>query len=153
MTRQPRLPARRPTIRKYAERASVKLRRLDQALADGELGEPGHRAQLELAHQVRPVRLDRARADSEPGGDLLGGVSLGDELEHHALTLGEEVEGPWLPRRAAHHVGQRALDGGAVVGTPGHHGLEPGDQILNRGVLEQIAVGASLDGALDVLWV
>jgi hypothetical protein len=77
--------------------------RFDQAGPDRAAGEVQTIAQAELVQHVCPVPFDRLDADEQHLCDLLGGVSLRDELEYlfladsenllrHALTTPSSVQ-------------------------------------------------------------
>jgi hypothetical protein len=51
----------------------------DQSRSYGEPYESGEIANSETLHDCATMRLDGFRAQAKPGGDLFGGVSLGDE--------------------------------------------------------------------------
>jgi hypothetical protein len=79
--------------------------------------------EIEFAHQVRAVVVHGLHADAELGGDFLGAVAFGDELENLAFAVGEEVGG-----RAGGGIGddvaQERGDGGAEVGAATGDGFE-----------------------------
>ena len=49
--------------------------------------------EVELAHQVCAVVVHGLDADAELGGDFLGAVAFGHELENFAFAIGEEIGG------------------------------------------------------------
>ena len=63
---------------------------LDDAFTDGIAGDAGGVVEVELAHEVFAMLLDRLDADPEIGRDLLVGAALGDELKGFHLTGGEQ---------------------------------------------------------------
>src|SRR6185436_12681817 len=67
--------------------------RLYETGADGVTGQLQPVAQAELRQQVRPVPLDGLDADEQHVGDLLGGVTLRDELEDLLLAVGDRPGG------------------------------------------------------------
>src|SRR5258707_11014341 len=48
-------------------------------------------SRAKLAHGLRPMTLERARADLHPQRALLVGISLADELQDLAFTLGQRL--------------------------------------------------------------
>ena len=61
--------------------------------ARGVADQLGRVVDAELLHQPRAVVLRRLRLDAEDGGDLLGGLSLGDEVEDLPLAWRERAVG------------------------------------------------------------
>src|SRR5215470_7998185 len=57
-----------------------------------EANDLGRVVEIELLHDVLAVRLDRVDAHRQDGGDLLVRLSLGDQLEDLALTVGQQRE-------------------------------------------------------------
>ena len=70
--------------------------RLDDPVADRVADESCGGRQVELAHDRRAMRLHGLEADVENVGDLLVGVTFGDQLHHAASRL---VRGRSLPGR------------------------------------------------------
>jgi len=62
--------------------------RLDDFVANGVTHETGGRRQVELAHDRGAMRLHRLETDVEDIGDLLVGVTFGDQLHHTPLAIG-----------------------------------------------------------------
>src|SRR5262245_46453226 len=62
---------------------------LDQVMTNRVTHEPGGVVDRQLAHDVLPVGFGGLEADGERGGDLAGGLALGDELQHLALARRE----------------------------------------------------------------
>jgi hypothetical protein len=58
---------------------------LYDAVLDGEVNQPGVRIDAQRFHQLVLVELHRADGNRETRGDLLGGASLGQELQDLAL--------------------------------------------------------------------
>jgi len=65
----------------------------DDAVREREHDELGTRLELQLAHDVRAVRVDGAHGDEELLADLLVRVAECQQLEHVALALGERLQG------------------------------------------------------------
>src|SRR6476646_762932 len=99
----------------------------------------------DLAEDVAEVALDRLRADPEPEGDLLVGHAGPEEGEDVALAvadgLGRAAGAALLDERRGDARGERrpAL----------RRGLDPRDQLLGLGVLEQVAGGARVERGGD----
>ena len=64
----------------------------DQAVVEGEDHGRGAVAQPQLGEHVVDVRLDRALADEQLGGDLAVGLAPADQRQHLELTAGERVQ-------------------------------------------------------------
>src|SRR3990172_5978372 len=126
----------------------------DEALAQGVADEVGAVLGVELGHDVGAVRLDGLDADVELLGDLLVGGALGDELEHLALAGGEEVvaDAAGVALQLPEVVGEVAVaDAGAEVGVAAMDGLDAEQELVYLRLLDDVAVGAGLQGAGDVL--
>ena len=79
--------------------------------------------EVQLAHQVRAVVVHRLHADAELGGDFLGAMAFGDELEDFAFTVGEKIGG----RAGAgirDDVAEESGHGGAEIGATTGDGFE-----------------------------
>ena len=121
-----------------------RLARLDQADLHGVTGKAGDVVEVELAHQVRAVVVHCLDADIELGGDLLGAVALGHELEDFAFAVGEEVGAVARPG-VGDHVAEQRGDGGAEISAAIGDGFEALLELGEpRGLLDE-AVGADLE--------
>src|SRR6202012_142040 len=105
-------------------------------------------ADAELGVDVQQVGLDRGLADQQPpGGDLVGGA-VGDQLEDFELAWAQVVLA--TAAGGADQADQLAGHRGS------QHGLAPEgrpdrlDQLITRGVLEQVAGGAGFEGGHHV---
>src|SRR5215208_2522568 len=72
-------------------RAQLGRLEADQAALERVADKVGAVLSVQLAHDVRLVRLDSLDADHQLVRDALVRAPLGDELEHLALTTGEQV--------------------------------------------------------------
>src|SRR2546422_11421885 len=92
---------------------------VQQAVPRCEAGQVGRGVHVQLAHDAPAVRLDRALADAELGGDVLVGEPAHGEIEDLALALGEpaqrRVRAPTRPAHAHVLLQQHARDAGAEV--------------------------------------
>src|SRR6185503_19029760 len=64
---------------------------LDDSLGDGVTGETGDVVDIELAHEILPVFVNRLEAETQFRGDLLVGFAFGNQLEHLHLAGTEAV--------------------------------------------------------------
>src|SRR5579875_2172376 len=48
--------------------------------------------QIELFHDLAAMRVHRIHAEIQPGGDLFVGLAFGDQLQHLALAVGEQID-------------------------------------------------------------
>jgi hypothetical protein len=87
--------------------------RTDVAVCEGEHHELGAGLELQLAHDVRAVRVDRADGDEELLADLLVRVAEGEQVDDVARSFGERLE----VRRAAGGDELRAEIGLDVAGS------------------------------------
>ena len=62
---------------------------IDQADLQSVAGEAGDVVQVELAHKIRAVVVDRLDADVQLQGDLLCAVAFGDKLKDFTLAVGQ----------------------------------------------------------------
>ncbi len=104
--------------------------------------------EVELAHQVGAVVVDRLDADVELGGDLLGAVALGHELEDLAFTVGEEI-GAVARAGIGDDIAEESGDGGAEIGAAIRDGLEALLELDEAGGLFNKAVGADFEHFAD----
>src|SRR4029077_14902141 len=75
-------------LRSYA---SARHLRLCHTAPDGIAHQARRFVNIELAHELRAVRLDRLGTDAKLRGDVLGRTALGDELQHLPLPHGESI--------------------------------------------------------------
>ena len=66
--------------------------RADNTVCECEHHELGACLELELAHDVRAMRIDRADGDEELRGDLLVRVAEREQMDDVALSLGQRLE-------------------------------------------------------------
>src|SRR3990172_12759635 len=123
-------------------RTAVDRRDLDQLFADRVLDEAGSVVNIELPHEVVLVRVDRLDAQVEPGGEVLAGEPVGQELQHLTLAVGEKVvAGPGslaAPARMFDHNRQGAR---AHVPLAAVDRLDGEQELRSRAVLEDVAGG------------
>src|SRR5579875_295393 len=48
--------------------------------------------QIEFFHDLAAMRVHRIHAEIQPGGDLFVGLAFGDQLQHLALAVGEQID-------------------------------------------------------------
>ena len=131
----------------------LRLRLHDETLAHGIEHDLRRVVQVQLLHQVGPVRLDRRQPEIEQRRHLLVRSSFGEQLEDLLLAIGQQVIG----------IGQAALSAAAHVVLDEHGGdrrteerLAGGDgadrreQILVGRVLQQVGARAGRQRANDV---
>src|SRR6185295_732325 len=91
--------------------AGARLGSGHEPFLEGDLGEPRHRIDAELAHQALPVTLDGAVADAELLRDLLVGLPARHPDQDLALPAGELGQRVAAPAElAADHVAELAGD-------------------------------------------
>src|SRR5215472_6078917 len=100
----------------------------------------------QLVVDVQQVRLYRGLADEQRGRRLTSGHAVRDEAEHLELSLAQAVL-----RRPAHPGQHAASDRGREHGLSSGSGSDGPDQLLSRGVLEQVAGRPGLDGGKHVV--
>src|SRR4051794_26499739 len=100
---------------KFASTHSVAVSagvRAEYAVREREHHELGARFEPQLAHDVRPTRIDRAHRDEELLRDRLIRIAEGEQMDDVALAVGERLE----RRRAAGNDELRAQAGFDVAG-------------------------------------
>ncbi len=92
-----------------------------------------------------------ALADDQGLGDLVVGHALGHQLQDGRLTWGEGVLRGRQLGRIAQLADHLERDGGMQAGLAAMHGMDGLEQLLGRGIFEQIAQGAGLDRRKDLV--
>ncbi len=110
---------------------------------------PDHRvrtvADVEFGEDPQQMRLHRRLRDDQPTADLHVGQSVRHSAQHIHLPSRQRH------RRGPSHPGhQPCRDAGSQHGLAPGRGVDGVHQLLARGVLEQVADGARLDGPLDL---
>ena len=119
-------------------------------MAKGVANEFRRFSDVELPHQAGAMGFDGLDADVESDRDFLGGKAFGDLVEHLSFPSGEQREGIFGGALwAAHLVHNFSRDGWAEVASALHHFPHSGDDFVCSAVLENVAVGAKRDGALN----
>ena len=110
---------------------------------------------LQLHQDVRDVVLDGLRADVELGGDHGVVLAVRDQLQHLDLALGElradHLLDLGLRTRGADPLQHLRGDVGRDERFAARGGPDPRDELLDRGVLEEIAAGPGEDRVGDVV--
>src|SRR5437016_10126144 len=118
----------------------------DNAVPDGVTDQFTEIAQVELRHNMSPMRLSGLDADVEGRGDLFVAMSLNQELDDLLLALGQASVAADLGRRtlqvtAEHHFGDRAGEEQLALG----NSLDGCDQLAGGVRLQNVPAGAGCE--------
>src|SRR5690606_10606444 len=147
-------PAQPPAITKGRSRKAARGRLLrsrpvsDQLEFEGLQHGPGAVAYAQLGEDVGDVVLDRPLRHSERVGDFLVGKAAGHQPQDLGLALGQRVRAVQADEIVAHVLQsrQQPLGHGRLDQRPaGGDGLDRPHQLLERHILEQVALGAGLE--------
>lgn len=132
-------------------RASLAMRRRGNGPSPESFhGGFGAGADVEFGVAVFEVLADGFEGDPELVGDFLVDESAGDEVQDLVLARGEVFGGPWrIPpavKRLHHQAGDVAVHGGAAV----LHLFDGFQDFCGGSPLEEVAVGAVLEGLENV---
>src|SRR3712207_5785642 len=107
---------------------------------------------MQLAEYVRDVALDRLLTYVKAAGDLRVAETLGDELQHLELPVGELTEHVRLvapgPVQLPHHPRRNAR---VQYRLPGGRLTDGGGELFGTDLLEDVGEGTGSDGGKDVL--
>src|SRR4249919_1825243 len=142
--------ARRADPCRHARRAAPGSCRSDQLQLERLEYGPGAITHAELGQNVRHMVLDRALGHAQGIGDLLVGETTCHQTQDLGFTLGQRVGTIQADEVVAHvfqageqALGHRRLHQRTTVG----HGLDGADQLFQRHVLEQVALGTRLQAS------
>src|SRR6266403_433888 len=112
---------------------------LDDPPPEGDHGGLGAVLGAKLREDVADLALDRVLADRELGGDLLVGVTLGNQAHDTDFRSGQRLVGRMLGELVRNLWRERLL-----TGVDGSNGAQ---ELLMQSILEQIRSGARLERA------
>ena len=101
------------------KRAHVTPDRVHELVRDRPTRQGGHIMEVELLHDVGPVRVCGSDAHSEFAGNFLVAVAFGNELHDFALARGQRLKGIFLAstyHELAHGIDDTRTEVGASVG-------------------------------------
>jgi len=126
-----------------------------EALADGVFRQFGHVVESEFFHEMEAVGFDGFRAQAEAEGDLLGGLTVGDQAEALAFAVGECGVGGLLGggEGGAVAVGDGGGDFRAEVGVTGHDGADGLEEFEGGVILDDVTFDAGLQGFLHQFFI
>src|SRR4051794_31280061 len=126
----------------------------DDSRTDGVHGRLNPVVDLELHEDVRDVVLHRLRADVELGRDECVVLAVRDELQYLDLAVGklgaDELLDPRVRARGANTLKHLLGDMWGDERLAACGGPDPRDELLDRGVLQEIAARSGEDRVGDV---
>src|ERR1043165_8209090 len=133
-------------------RTSERWRRsgLDQSAAGRIADETGGFMDAEFFHDARSIRFGGFDTELESAGDLFGGVSLGDELQHFALARRQRIGSQVSPRQI--RADNDAVDAtGTEIDAAADHFANGVNQFIRRLRLDDVAADAGAERGDDLV--
>src|SRR5262249_52414391 len=123
----------------------------NQALLPGKADRMGAVRRVELAQDVRDVILDRALSQIEPGADIAVAGTLGEQLQHLALALGQllRLVRARAPAKLAQELARHTRLDERLAGMDTTDRV---DELRCRYIFEEVAHRAGFDGVEDIFF-
>ena len=139
-------------VNPYGGSGNQALFGLDDLFANSKARQIGDRVEVELIHDAFAVSFDGFDGNVEAGGDILGGVSFGDELKDLSFTRGLQFRRTAGGRGeidivADEHTGNSA----AEIYLAAHDGANSRNQFFEGRIFQQVPPGAGLDRFRDIV--